>query len=177
MTLRRCCEINTLPNRACPLSRIESFTRSRNPNRIATVAVSQCILLMWSYFSCVFSDPGRVPPGAPLSPKIDRHFRPKLHDKTSAVVSTLLGDHFSSAGNACSRLRAGWAPFADEVDMAAAEQLVRMGGGGQRLDPLQEFRRPRWCKKCQVIVSCGPCCWFHTMVHVFHQQTLRRCRI
>ena len=34
--------------------------------------------------------------------------------------------------------------------MAAAEQLVRMGGGA-RLDPHLDFRRPRWCKKCQVM--------------------------
>ena len=61
--------------------------------------------------------------------------------------------------------------------MAAAEQLVRMGGGGPRLDPRQEFRRPRWCKKCQVILSCGQCCWSHTMFLSFFQQTLCRCWI
>jgi len=59
--------------------------------------------------------------------------------------------------------------------MAAAEQLVRMGGGGPQLDPHQEFRRPRWCKKCQVILHCGPCCWSHTMATLFHQHTLRQC--
>ena len=43
--------------------------------------------------------------------------------------------------------------------MAAAEQLVRMGGG-PRLDPHQDFRRPRWCKKCQVILSRTLWSWF-----------------
>ena len=76
-------------------------------------------------------------------------------EKISSIVIALGSQLGRAIESPCLRLRSGWAPFADEVDMAAAEQLVRMGAGGPRLDPHQDFRRPRWCKKCQVKPSCA----------------------
>ena len=107
--------------------------------------VTQCVMLLWSYFACVSADPGRVPEGASAQLIIWTCVSLDMISCSNVAFVQMCRSQWLMAN-----MPAGWAPYADEVDMAAAEQLVRMGGG-TRNDAHLDFRRPRWCKKCQVM--------------------------